>query len=149
MRGQVLGVDRRTGQGQVAGDDGHRYVFEPQDWADRGEPRIGAIVDFAPEAGRALSLFAVPGAPAPAHAAPPSVRYREHNKYVAALLAFFLGVFGVHRFYLGRVGSGVAMLILTCTVVGSIVSVPWALIDTLRYLFMSDREFAARYDGTF
>ena len=144
MRGQVLGVDRRTGQGQVAGDDGRRYVFEPQDWADRGEPRIGAIVDFAPEADRALSLFAVPTSPA-AVAAPPVVA-SEHNKYVAALLAFFVGVFGVHRFYLGRVGSGVLMLILTCTVIGSIVSVPWALVDTLRYLFMSDREFAARYD---
>ncbi len=145
MRGQVLGVDRRTGQGQVAGDDGRRYVFEPQDWADRGEPRVGAIVDFAPEAERALSLFAVPGTPG-AVVAPPRAPTSDHNKYVAALLAFFLGVFGIHRFYLGRTGSGVVMLILTITVIGSIVSVPWALIDTLRYLFMSEREFAARYD---
>ena len=32
---------------------------------------------------------------------------------VAYLVWFFLGSLGVHRFYLGRTGSGVAMLLLT------------------------------------
>ena len=31
---------------------------------------------------------------------------------IAYLLWFFLGVFGAHRFYLGRVGSGIGMLVL-------------------------------------
>lgn len=31
---------------------------------------------------------------------------------LAYLLWFFLGAFGAHRFYLGRVGSGVGMLVL-------------------------------------
>lgn len=31
---------------------------------------------------------------------------------LAYILWFFLGAFGAHRFYLGRVGSGVAMLVL-------------------------------------
>jgi TM2 domain-containing membrane protein YozV len=31
---------------------------------------------------------------------------------IAYLLWFFLGVFGAHRFYLGRIGSGVGMLVL-------------------------------------
>lgn len=47
----------------------------------------------------------------------------------AFILAFFLGMFGIHRFYVGKIGSGVAMLILTITVVGMIVSGIWALID--------------------
>lgn len=40
----------------------------------------------------------------------------DKSKVVAALLSLFLGMFGIRRFYLGRVGSGVAMLI--CTVLG-------------------------------
>lgn len=47
----------------------------------------------------------------------------------AFLLAFFVGVFGVHRFYVGKTGSGVAMLVLTITVIGSLVTVVWATID--------------------
>lgn len=32
---------------------------------------------------------------------------RMKNKWVALLLCFFLGVFGAHRFYEGRIGSGI------------------------------------------
>ena len=46
MRGQVLGVDVRTGHGLLAGDDGRRYTFLPEDWAPAGEPAIGQTVDF-------------------------------------------------------------------------------------------------------
>jgi hypothetical protein len=37
------------------------------------------------------------------------------------------------------------MLVLSCTLVGLIISAPWALIDMVRYLIMSDREFQERY----
>jgi TM2 domain-containing membrane protein YozV len=147
MRGQVLGVDTRTGDGIVTGDDGRRYSFRPADWAHKGEPAIGMYVDFDIDQNRALSIFPVPGALADQPAAPPAPApdLRDRNKYVAALLAFFLGPLGIHRFYVGRTGSGIAMLVLSCTIVGLLISAPWALIDTIRYLFMSDREFAARY----
>lgn len=148
MRGQILGVDLRTGEGQLAGDDGRRYRFRPEDWAHRGEPAIGLAVDFEPEQTNARSIFPLPGvATAVAvHASPPRHEpVTSRNKIAAALLALFLGVFGVHRFYLGRIGSGIVMLLLTCTFFGMLLSVPWALIDMLRYAFMSDREFAERY----
>lgn len=149
MRGQVLGVDTRTGDGMVAGDDGRRYSFTPADWAHRGEPAVGMYVDFETEQNRALSMFPVPGTfPAPASPAPALAPGQERNKYVAAVLAFVLGPLGIHRFYLGRTGSGIAMLVLSCTLVGLIISAPWALIDMVRYLVMSDREFAARYART-
>ncbi len=148
MRGQILGVDVRTGEGQVTGDDGRRYRFKPEDWAHRGEPAVGLTVDFEPEESNARSIFPLPGQqqalvarPAPTETGPTT----DRNRIVAALLAFFLGIFGIHRFYLGRTGSGIVMLVLTITVIGMVVTGPWAFIDFIRYLVMSDRDFARRY----
>ncbi len=150
MRGQVLGVDTRTGEGLVAGDDGKRYRFTPEDWAQRGEPAIGIKVDFEHDGDRALSVFPLPdpAGPRPVATTPvPRVHANDRNKFVAALLAFFLGPLALHRFYLGRTGSAIVMLVLSFTVVGMIVTWPWAFIDLVRYLMMSDREFADRYPG--
>lgn len=47
----------------------------------------------------------------------------------AFLMAFFIGPFGIHRFYVGKTGSGIAMLLLTLTMIGAIVTVIWATID--------------------
>ena len=33
------------------------------------------------------------------------------NKWVALLLAIFLGAFGIHRFYVGKVGTGIMYLV--------------------------------------
>lgn len=33
------------------------------------------------------------------------------SRLVAALLAWFLGVLGIHRFYVGKVGTGILMII--------------------------------------
>lgn len=58
---------------------------------------------------------------------------------VAYLLWFFLGGFGGHRFYAGRTGSAVAMLVIALgSIIFSIVAIgllgflligPWVLID--------------------
>ena len=42
-------------------------------------------------------------------------------------------------------GSGIAMLLLSCTFIGLLLTVPWSLIDMIRYLIMGDDEFAERY----
>ena len=41
-----------------------------------------------------------------------NVNTEGKNMVVAYLLWFFLGYFGIHRFYLGKVGSGLAQLLL-------------------------------------
>lgn len=47
---------------------------------------------------------------------------RKKDALIAYLLWFFFGMFGAHRFYSSRVGSGVAMLVI------SLVSIPLCLI---------------------
>lgn len=145
MRGQVLGVDRTSGEGQISGEDGQRYTFRPQDWSDSRGPSVGARIDFAAEGTRALRIFRLPGIDAETNPAGRGASNADRNKYVAALLAFLLGIFGVHRFYLGQNGAGVLMILLSITLVGVVITSIWALIDTIRYLVMSDAEFDHRY----
>lgn len=47
----------------------------------------------------------------------------------AFLLAFFLGALGVHRFYVGKTGSGIAMVVLTLSIVGIVATAIWATVD--------------------
>lgn len=56
------------------------------------------------------------------------------SRLAAFLLAFFLGMLGVHRFYVGKTGSGIAQLILTITVIGAFVTGIWVLIDWIMIL---------------
>lgn len=65
----------------------------------------------------------------------------NRNKWVAILLAFFLGVFGIHKFYLGRTGLGVLYLLFCWTGIPAIVGIVEAVI----YLTMTDAEFDAKY----
>ena len=47
----------------------------------------------------------------------------------AFLLSFIGGLLGLHRFYVGKVGTGIAMLLLSITLFGIVLSGLWNLID--------------------
>ena len=64
------------------------------------------------------------------------------KKIVAAAFAFFLGAFGVHRFYLGQVGLGVLYLLLAITGISSVLGV----VDAILFLTMNDQEFDKKYN---
>jgi len=58
------------------------------------------------------------------------------SKVAAALLAFFLGCLGIHNFYLGYTGRGLAQLLITVLTLGYgvIVTGIWAFIEFILIL---------------
>jgi len=64
------------------------------------------------------------------------------NKVVAALLAFFVGIFGVHRFYLGQTGKGIAYLLFFWSGIPALIG----LIDAILFLAMDQDEFDYKYN---
>ncbi|WP_434420596.1 NINE protein [Nannocystis pusilla] len=71
------------------------------------------------------------------------VRVADRNKWVAALLAFFLGGLGVHKFYLGQTGMGIAYLLFCWTFIPMVVS----MIETIMLVLSSEREFDVRFNS--
>jgi TM2 domain-containing membrane protein YozV len=59
-----------------------------------------------------------------------NMQYSSKDKTTCALLAFFLGGLGVHRFYVKKTGTGIIMLLLCWTGI----SVIWALVDFITIL---------------
>ena len=61
------------------------------------------------------------------------------NYLATVLLAFFLGTLGIHRFYVGKIGTGILM-ILTAGGFGI-----WQLIDLIVALFGQFKDKEGRY----
>ncbi|WP_201527420.1 NINE protein [Psychrobacter frigidicola] len=90
--------------------------------------------------------------PAPFKAVPPPLPTKNHttivrvnrsrkSKGVAALLALFLGGFGIHKFYLDQVFWGILYLLFCWTFIPAIVS----LFEVIILLSMSQSEFNKRF----
>lgn len=67
------------------------------------------------------------------------------TKSTAAVLAFFLGGLGVHRFYLGQGGLGLAYLLFCWTFIPCII----AFIDFIVFLTMDDQSFNNKYNQVY
>ena len=65
------------------------------------------------------------------------------NKIVAAVLALLVGWLGVHKFYLGQSGAGIAYLLFSWTGIPAII----AFFECLGLLLMSDQSFDAKFNG--
>lgn len=142
MRGRILGYDGRTGEGQISGEDGERYPFTVTEWKQPRPPAQGEAVDFESDAGTARSIYRLSGGGA--------ALAGDKNKIVAALLAFFLGGLGIHKFYLGKNTAGIVMLL--CSLFGAILLfVPTiivgiiAFIEFIIYLVIPEDEFERKY----
>jgi len=70
---------------------------------------------------------------------------KDKNKYVAAALAFFLGIIGAHHFYLKNNKRGFIYIILAVFTVGIIPRII-SLVEAIQYLIMSDEDFDLKYN---
>jgi TM2 domain-containing membrane protein YozV len=64
------------------------------------------------------------------------------DRSIAIILCFFMGFFGIHKFYLGKITDGVIYLLFGVTGIPAI----FAFFDFFGLCFMSDREFQARFN---
>jgi TM2 domain-containing membrane protein YozV len=103
-------------------------------------PALGANQQFCRSCGQIISSLAPTcphcGAPtgvrcAPANASPKS-------RLAALLLCFFFGLFGVHRFYVGKIGTGI-LQIITLGGLGI-----WTLVDFILIIVGSFRDAQGR-----
>jgi TM2 domain-containing membrane protein YozV len=67
------------------------------------------------------------------------------DRSIAIILCFFMGFFGIHKFYLGKITDGVIYLLFGVTGIPAI----FAFFDFFGLCFMSDREFNARFNDSY
>lgn len=67
------------------------------------------------------------------------------NKSVATLLAFFLGSFGIHKFYLGETLAGVLYLVFCWTMIPGLI----AFFEFIGLLLMSEQSFNVKYNSNY
>lgn len=74
---------------------------------------------------------------------------KQKSKVVAGLLGIFLGGFGIHKFYLGYMQTGIIMLLVTLigaiVIVGPLAMAVIGLIEGIIYLTKSDQAFYEIY----
>ncbi|MRJ02988.1 MAG: TM2 domain-containing protein [Epsilonproteobacteria bacterium] len=151
MRGQVLDFSIQEGKGIISGEDGRRYEFEAKEWKEKEIPQRGDLVDFdvAEDGRHALAVYRQLDQPQQQGKKGRGVR-GEKSKIVAALLAFFFGALGFHKFYIGCNREGAIMLVawfigLFLYGIPILVNMIIALIEGIIYLTKSDEEFHQTY----
>jgi TM2 domain-containing membrane protein YozV len=67
------------------------------------------------------------------------------SKLTAVILTFFLGGFGIHKFYLGQAKQGILYVLFCWTMIPALI----AFFEFFGLLFMSDYTFNTKYNNEF
>jgi TM2 domain-containing membrane protein YozV len=90
-------------------------------------PILGANQQFCSSCGKIISNLALacPNCGAPTGRNPARENASEKSRLVALLLCWFFGIIGVHRFYVGKIGTGLLQVVtLGCFGI-------WTLVDLI------------------
>jgi hypothetical protein len=134
----ILGHDGRP-YGPVTLEQLRQWVAEgrvnaqTKAWIE-GTPNWKPLGDF-PEL---VSVF-----PPPPPLAPPRIASGAKSKLAAGLLGVLLGGWGVHRFYLGYVGIGIAQIVVTLATCGA--GALWGFIEGI--LILTGKNITTDADG--
>jgi TM2 domain-containing membrane protein YozV len=91
-----------------------------------GKPIAEAAAPAAAPAQQTIINMAPPPQAAPA--APAAAGVSPKSRTVTGVLAFFLGYLGIHRFYAGKTGSAILMLLLFIIgIVAAVLGFPYVL----------------------
>ncbi len=133
MKGKIISQDQ--GNYFVSGGDGKRYQFLSRNWSGKKPPKVGDMVDFVCEGDTIKSVFPILSAGQP-----------QQSKMLLAIVCLCFGALGIHRFMVGKIITGIVMLLITILstigllfmgigLIGIIfIIIPWVLIDFILIL---------------
>lgn len=140
MKGKILHFDIAANEGTILCNLDEYYTFTSSDWEGKKHPYVGQFVDFLPNEETATFI----------HPDMTLVHHTGPQKIAAVLLAFFLGGFGMHKFYMGYKKEGLIMLL--CFLLGFLLlGIPSAIVGLIAfvefivYLIKSDEDFDKIY----
>lgn len=64
----------------------------------------------------------------------------EKSRIIYIILDAHFGILGLHNMYAGLIARGILQLLLTCTIVGLIITIPWSLLE----LFLQTKDSYGR-----
>lgn len=105
------------------------------------DPTLRALEDMRRHPQQPPMVFMNAGGAAAAAASGGNDVLGTKSRFVAAILALFLGGFGIHKFYLGQPIQGLIYLVFCWTFIPAII----AFFEAIIYLCTNERAFALRY----
>ena len=64
----------------------------------------------------------------------------EKSRIIYIILDAHFGILGLHNMYAGLIARGILQLLLTCTIAGLIITIPWSLLE----LFLQTKDSYGR-----